>query len=239
MSYHEHFLSIVNRIKEEDNIAAILLIGKTAKVPEDNFDQLNDVDLLVVYENNRDFERQVEMINGVPFDISYISIFDLITQVEGRSIIWINMIMGAKIYFAKNELIFGIIDRVKDIYLSGTGKLSEEDVEFIRFKLSQQLVDIENRTKDVILASFLMHQLFNQSLENYYALNAMWLPNPKNMIENLEVIDENLSKMVKDFIFECTSKRQHAILIDIVDYVLEPFGGRLLTWKKGHYHISQ
>jgi hypothetical protein len=192
-----------------------------------------------VFENNCSFERQVEKIEGVPFDISYISIFDLITQVEGRSVLWVNMIMGAQIYFAKNELIFGIVDRVKDIYLNGTTILKEEDVDFIRFTLSQKLIDIENRMSDVILSSFLMGRLFNQAIEDYYALNAMWVPHPKNAFDNLAVVNPELCNLSKQFVYECTAKGQFEVLNKIIDIILQPFNGRLTTWKKGHYNISK
>lgn len=239
MKYYEVFLEITNQLKEEPSVVSILLIGKTAKAKDQNFNHLNDVDLLVVYDNNRPFERQIERIKDVPFDISYISIFDMITQVEGRSLIWVNMMMGAQVYFSKNELIFGIIDRVKDIYLNGTNQLKEEDIRFIRFTLSQKLIDIENRKKDVILSGFLMQRLFNQVVDDYYAINAIWPPHPKNTFENLEVVDETLCKLAKDFVYECTMKRQLELLTSIVDHVLTPYGGRLTTWEKGHYNIAK
>lgn len=239
MDYFKKFEEIIEGLKEDPSLAAILLIGKTARVEEDDFNHLNDVDLLAVYEVNRVFERQVELIDGVPFDISYISIFDLITQVEDRSNIWVSIMMGAKIYYAKNELIFGIIDRVKDIYLNGTTLMKTEDIDFIRFTLTQKVKDIENRMKDVVLSGYLMQRLFNQVLEDYYTLNALWPPHPKNAFENLEVINADLCKLAKDFVYECTAKRQLLIIKEIVESVLEPFGGPLSEWKKGHYRIDK
>lgn len=239
MDYYKKFLEVTEELKKDPAIAAILLIGKTSRVSEENFNQLNDVDMLAIYENNRSFERQVEKIDDVPFDISYISIFDLITQVEGRSNIWVNIIMGAKIYFSKNELIFGIIDRVKDIYLNGTHILKTDELNFIRFTLNQKLIDIENRMHDVVLSGFLMQRLFNQVLEDYYKLNALWPPHPKNAFENLEVVDPDLCKLAKDYVYECTAKRQFVILKEIVQKVLEPHGGPLNKWAKGYYHIDK
>lgn len=239
MDYYKVFLEITEQLKTEDSVAAIMLIGKTARVDQDQFNDLNDVDLLVVYENNRPFERQIERLSDVPFDISYISIFDLITQVEGRSLIWVNMMMGAKTYFTKNELIFGIIDRVKDIYLNGTNELIDEDVRFIRFNLSQKLLDINNRMHDVVLSSFLMQRLFRQTLDDYYALNAIWPPHPKNTFENLEVVDHLLCDLAKKFVCECEPGLRLDLLSQMVDHVLKPHGGQLDTWEKGHYKISK
>lgn len=239
MDYFKKFEQVIESLKEDPSLAAILLIGKTAKVDERDFNDLNDVDLLAVYEVNRLFERQVEHLDGIPFDISYISIFDLITQVEGRSNIWVSIMMGAKIYYSKNELVFGIIDRVKDIYLNGTSTLKDEDVNFIRFTLTQKIKDIENRVKDVVLSGYLMQRLFNQVLEDYYTLNALWPPHAKNAFENLEVVDGDLCKLSKDFVYECTIKRQLELLKQIVEKVLEPHGGPLLEWPKGHYHIDK
>lgn len=179
MDYYKVLKDVVESIKEDEHVVAILTIGKTAKVKDFNFNPLNDVDLLIVYDSNRPFERQVEDIQGVPFDISFISIFDLITQVENKSIIWVNMMIGAQIYYSKNELVFGIIDRVKDIYLNGTVALDQAEIDFIRFTLSHKLKDVKNRMDDPILSKFLMQLLFHQILEDYYTLNARWFPNPK------------------------------------------------------------
>lgn len=239
MNYYNVFLEITESFKNEPSVVAILLIGKTARAVDKNFDHLNDVDLLIVYENNRPFERQIERIKDVPFDISYISIFDLITQVEGRSQIWVNMMMGAQIYFSKNELIFGIIDRVKDIYLNGTTTLKSEDIEFIRFNLSQKIIDIENRMQDSVLSRYLMQRLFKLLLEDFYALNAIWPPHPKNTFENLEVVDSNLFKLAKKFIVENDVACQLEYVKQMVEYIVEPFGGPLTTWKKGHYNIAK
>jgi len=239
VDYYKAFLEKTEELKNEDSVVAILLIGKTARAEKEKFNHLNDIDLLVVYENNRSFEREIENIDGIPFDISYISIFDMITQVEDRSLIWVNMMMGAKIFFAQNELIFGIIDRVKDIYLNGTGEIKAEDLKFIRFNLSQKLIDIENRIHDVVLSSFLMQRLFMQVLEDYYTLNEIWQPHPKNTFENLDVVDPKLCHLAKTFVYECTAKRQFELLAEMVTYVLEPFGGRLMTWEKGPYNIAK
>lgn len=239
MNYYEAFLEVVEPFKAEESIVAILFVGKTAKAKNKNFDQLNDIDLLLIYANNRPFERQVEKINGVPFDISYVSIFDLITQVEGRCEIWVNIIMGAQIYFSKNELVFGIIDRVKDIYLNGTIKLKEEDILFIRFTLTQKLIDIKNRMNDVILSGYLMQRLFHQAIADSYTLTSIWIPAPKNLFDNLEVVNPALCHLSKEFVSECTIEGQLHVLEAIIDLVLEPFGGRLDTWKKGHYNIAK
>lgn len=239
MDYYKVLEDVVESIKEDDHVVAILTIGKTAKVKDFNFNQLNDVDLLIVYDSNRSFERQVEDIKGVPFDISYISIFDLITQVENKSIIWVNMMIGAQIYYSKNELVFGIIDRVKDIYLNGTVALEQAEIDFIRFTLSHKLKDVKNRMQDPILSKFLMQLLFHQILEDFYTLNARWFPNPKNLFDKLNIVSETLCDMSKAFLNACNLEEQLVIIEKMLKWVLEPFGGELYEWKKGPYNISK
>lgn len=238
MDYYKVFLDVVDKIKEQSDTCALLLIGKTSHALENQFNSLNDVDLLVVTDKNKEFERQVEDIEGVPFDISFISIYDLITQVEAKSTLWINMTIGAKIYYSKNELIFGIVDRVKDIYYSGTVKLKEEDVHFIRFNLTQKCKDVSKRMKDVVLSSYLMIKLFDRIIEDYYKLNSIWYPNSKYLFDNLEAVDPVLSKLSKDFIYECTASRKLVLLKELLERVLEPFGGLSYTWPKGPYEIT-
>ena len=239
MDYFKVLEEMVEEIKKDEHVVSILTIGKTAKVKDFNFNDLNDVDLLIVYDSNRPFERQVEFIKGVPFDISYISIFDLITQVEGRSTIWVNMMIGSQIYYSKNELVFGIIDRVKDIYLNGTIQLDQEDVDFIRFTLSQKLNDIKNRMQDPTISKYLMQLLFQQLLEDYYALNEIWFPNPKNVIDKLAIASEPLWNLSKSFLNTSSLEEQLIIIEKMLQWILEPFGGMLNEWKKGHYYISK
>ncbi len=238
MGYYKEFLEVAKKITDECDVCALLLIGKTSTTSEEDFHKLNDIDLLVVYDKNVGYERQVEDIKEVPFDISFVSIYDLITQIESKSQLWINMVIGSKIYYSKNELIFGIIDRVKDIHYSGTQKLSDEAIRWIRFNITQKHIEIKNRIDDVINSNYLMSKLFDRALEDYYSLNKLWYPNPKYLIEKLEVTDEKLCKLAKDFIFECSVGRRSIILKEILEYILEPFGGLLYNWPKGPYEIT-
>jgi len=239
MDYFKVLEEVVNQQKKDEHVVAILTIGKTAKVKDFNYNHLNDVDLLIVFDSNRPFERQVEDIQGVPFDISYVSIFDLITQIESRSNIWVNMLMGASVYYSKNELIFGIIDRVKDIYLNGTVNLEQEDIDFIRFTLSHKLKDIKNRLDEPMNAKHLTQLLFQRILEDYYALHAIWFPNPKNLIEKLSLVSEPLCGMAKSYLSAWTLEEQLIIVENMLKWILEPFGGLLYDWKKGHYVIDK
>jgi hypothetical protein len=45
MGYFDVFTQKVQEFKDDESVAAILLIGKTAKVKDTNFDHLNDSDL--------------------------------------------------------------------------------------------------------------------------------------------------------------------------------------------------
>lgn len=238
MSFYSVFKDVTNNISSQSNVCAILLIGKTGSSTESNFEKLNDVDLLIVYDQNVPFERQVEDIDNVPFDISYISIYDLITQIEAKSPLWINMIVGSKIFYTKNELIFGIVDRVKDIYYSGTAKLRKDEVELIRFNLTQKYNDIAKRLGDTTLSNYLMIKLFDTVIENYYRINCIWYPRTKYLFENLEARDELLWELSEKFIFECVSETKIILLKKLLVHVLEPFGGLLNTWAKGPYEIT-
>lgn len=238
MSYHKAFINMTEKIRELDGVIAILLLGKIASVSEQDFDKLNDIDLLVVYDKNIGYERQVELIDGIPFDISYISIFDLITQIESKSTLWINMIVSSKIYSSKNELIFGIIDRVKDIYFAGTVKLKNGDIDLIRFNITQNIITIKNRKDDKVLLKYLLNKLFDTLVEDYYRMNAIWYPSSKYLFDDLEKIDTKLSDLSKKFISLCDEKEKMDVLDEIVDYVLKPFGGFLKTWAKGPYEIT-
>lgn len=123
--------------------------------------------------------------------------------------------------------------------MNGTGHVKDEDVKFIRFTLSQKLLDVKNRMKDEVVSRYLMHRLFTKVLDDYYVLNGIWPPTPKNIFENLEVVNKELSALAKTFIKACDAKRQFELLAEMVDKVLMPHGGRLLVWEKGPYNISK
>lgn len=228
---------VIGRLKKDNELIAILLIGKAAKTAHDNFHILNDIDLLAVYDDKRKFERQVEKIKSVPFDISFVSIYDLIHQIDDKHTMWLNILMNGTIYYAKNELIYGVIDRAKSIYLEGPKLLTDLGQAHIRFDLTHQLESIQNRMKDHAVVTYLMNTLFNETIKAYYALNNMWIPKPKKMFKDLEIHERDLYHMALNFQVTHAVHNKMEILESMVIEVLLPFGGLLDRWEKGPFDI--
>ncbi len=233
------FKRFADEVKKDNDVIAILLSDKAALLSNEEFDELHYIDVIVVYSSNLTSEREYTKIDGLIFDVRYISIFDLITYIEKNSRFWINDLARAKVYYAKNEIIFGLIDKVKSIYLNGTKKLSDEEIEYIRFDLTLKMRNVYLNRNCKFLIHFLVEELFIKIIESYYTLHSIWLPELKNIFNNLRTIDYKFCDLTEKFILSNSIDDKIENLDLLLDYLLKPFGGDIDELEKKEYKYNR
>jgi len=229
------FRKVVNEIIEEYDANSVLIVGKGANTKPEDFDQLNDIDILIVTNSRINFNRQVEVLYDVPFDISYISIFELISCIEGKEAIWVNMLNSCQAFYETDELMSGIILRAKEIWEQGPHSLSEMEKKLIRFEITQLFVDMENRIHDPIVASYLINEIFSSLVKRFYALNGIWLPKRKYRIQSIETIDKVFYDLVIEYLSVSGLQERKDTVEKMINKILSPIGGKLYKWEKGEF----
>lgn len=229
---------VVEELKSDANVLSISLIGSASTRP-DSLDKVSDIDLFVVKEVSSGFEREVRIVSGKEFDISYIDVDDLNKLIIKDNHFWINILSRAKHLFKRNTLIEGYFQLANKIYMNGPTPLSESDIKYIRFKMTKKLEDLEHRMDKSVVFQYLAGVYLPQILASYFKLQNTWVPRDKKMIDLLFDVDLILYELVKGSYKAETSKEHLRLIDDIVIYILKPYGGKLAQLERCHLPIYE
>lgn len=227
----------IEQIIKSEKVISILLIGAGANVENSSFNTLRDIDLFVIADENYGFEREVVETEGVLFDISYMSPRCFEQGINEKLSFLINALQNCRIVYNTNEDLEDFLDEIKLLHRTGPIKLSNEKVDYIRYKLYQDYKDTLSRKGDVLNASFLTSSLFYNILTSYFKLNGYWVPKDKKILKNIQEIDNRLYNLCKDFIKEEDINSKLKRLDEILKYVLKPYGGAINFWKRKKFPL--
>ncbi|WP_432408267.1 hypothetical protein [Wukongibacter sp. M2B1] len=227
----------IKQIIEAERVLSILLIGAGANTEKNNFNFLRDIDLFVITDENYGFQRAVTETEGVLFDISYMSIKAFEKGMDEKLSFLINALQNCRIVYNINEGLEEYLNNIKDLYSIGPQKLSNEEVDYIRYKLYQDYEDILSRKGDILNVRFLLTNLFYNILISYFKLNGYWIPKDKKILSNIQKNDNALYGLCKSFIQEEDSNSKLKSLDKILNYVLKPYGGIIRFWKRKKFPL--
>lgn len=227
---------IIGNIVEKEDPYGILLVGSLSRMKVLEVEKARDIDLFIITKGE-DFQRQVENIEGLEFDISYLPIGLLKKSIEERLSSIICVLSKSKIlYKSKNNTLNSSLKMIESIYEEGPQKLTIKDIDYQRFKLTQSYLTLKSRRKDRLNFNFLKGAFISELVTCYFLLNNIWMPPNKRMLKSIEdkklksLIDENISCTNADDIEE-----NQKCLERTFNHVLEPFGGRLDFWEKDNF----
>lgn len=228
----------IEEIISKENTLCILIIGAGAKIEKEKFHLLNDIDLFVIIKDSNNFEREVVSINGVKFDISYMSLDLFEKSVSEKWPLIAKMLSNYKKVYQSDNKISELLYTIHKIYWSGPKAIDINEIDYIRFKLYQDYEDILTRLDDKINSLFLMNNLFKNILVSHFKLNNLWVPKDKKILNILYEIDNDLFSLCNSFIMENNIEKKLDLLSEILRYVLIPFGGCLKHWEKGKFPVK-
>lgn len=228
------FYKKIEKIVEKESPYGILLIGSLSRMDELDFESVRDVDLFVIREKEV-FEREVIDIDGLEFDISYLPLTKLIQAVEDQVSSIISVLAKSKIlYSSKKDALKSHLKVIKSIYEQGPNQLSDLDIDYERFKLTQNYLTLKSRVEDSLNFNFLKGVFIKDLVHTYFKLNNMWMPPDKRALKSIK--DRNLIALLEVHLNNNSDNLdQIEALEKTVDYVLEAFGGRLNFWKRDKY----
>lgn len=238
MQIIETYEKIKKDFLRQDGIAGIFLIGKGAKVSKEEFDSLNDIDLLVVYDNDHVFMRKVELIEGKMFDISYISMTAIRELIDKKVPRWITIIGNSKSEGIFNTKLEEMIHETIDLYNDGTAKLTKDQIEVERFLISSKFEDILNRKDNEPEAMFLIDLLLKKITLTYFNFKRLWPCPDKKLLSVLKRVDEKAYDYCNKVILERDLDKRIELLREFVLYILEPYGGMCSTIEKREFPVG-
>lgn len=230
------FYRKIEEIIEKENPYGILLIGSLSRMDKLDFKNVRDVDIFVITDK-REFKREVVEIDGLEFDVSYMSVEDLDIAIEKKlsSIICI-LAKGKILYNSEENTLKNYLKVIKSMYGEKPNKLTKWDINYERFKLTQSYLTVESRKEDSLNFNFLKGIFIKELVTSYFRLNNIWMPPDKRLLKSIK--DKELMTLLEG-ILKHTSlydlESQIKQIEKITDHVLEPFGGRLNFWEKNKF----
>jgi predicted nucleotidyltransferase len=229
---------VVETLKSDENILSVSLIG-SATTKMESLEKVSDIDLFVVKETSNGFEREVRVVGGKEFDISYIDVDDLNKLIIKDNHFWINILSRAKHLFKRNTLIEGYFQLANKIYVNGPTALTENEVKYLRFKLTKKLEDLEYRLDKPVAFQYLCGVYLPEMLTAYFRMQNTWVPRDKKLMDLLFDVDTILYELVKASYKAETAKEHLHLIDDIVIYILKPYGGKLAQLERCHLPIYE
>ena len=232
---------IINNLSEivyDSANIAVLLVGSTAAFLQGVQVKPNDVDVIVVTDDFGKILRQVDIRAGIIYDITFISKDIFEKYIAEKQFFLIKAMKHTKVLFSKIENLNKKLQGLFVEELNSTVILSNQYIDLIRFEISHSFEDIRNRLEDGCTANLLMNDLMTEVLAAFFKLNGSIVPKNKKIIDVLKEKDLILYKKIENYYGECKKENKFALMDEIVIYVLQPFGGRKITWEKGEFPIK-
>lgn len=217
-------------------VLAAFLVGSAVTSENNNF--TGDIDIFLIMDNEEDLEREVVEREERVWDITFLPLNLLKQGIKEKWPFLITSLGKSKPIVVRDNRINPLMEEIYKLNEEGPGALSEEEINYLRFKLSQDFDALIARRDDCLNARFLGHSLFKEVITTYFRVNNQWVPKEKKMLSSIKSKDQELYNMCIDFLEENNIQESLGILENMLNYVLNPFGGQLKFWAKGKFPVD-
>ncbi len=237
MQIAEELKAIIDKVTQDESVLSVSLIGAAADEVPLVISRLNDLDLLVVRKTEDPFTREVIDHNGLPLDISYVSLNDLERMSQKDNHQWVRILAKSKNIYKRSTEAAPFFQRARDIYFDGPDALTVEDINYCRFLLTHLYEDLAARADNEMEAEFLSGLFILEALRTYFKINNAWIPRDKKLLKALFQTDLILYELTKSTLKEKKLRKKINSCRDILHYILKPYGGTLERWERGAYPL--
>lgn len=237
MQIADELKAVIDKLTADESVISVSLIGAAADEVPLILHRLNDLDLLVVRKTEEPFTREIQDHDGLPLDISYISLADLERIAQKDNHQWVRILAKSKNVFKRTTEATPFFQRARDIYFDGPDALTVEDINYCRFVLTHIFDDLAARSDNEMEAEFLCGLFLLEALKTYFKINNAWIPRDKKLLKALFQTDLILYELVKCTLKEKKVRKKISSCRDILHYILKPHGGPLERWEHGKYPL--
>lgn len=226
----------IKHLIKNPGVLAAFLVGSAAT--SEKKDLKGDIDLFLILAEGIELEREVTEEEKTVWDLTFLPL-DLLKQgIREKWPFLITSLAKNKPLVVRDKQINLLMKEINKLKEEGPGVLSKEEVNYLRFKLSQDLAGLIRRKDDCLNARFLAHSLFKDVITTYFRVNNQWVPKEKKMLSQIKIKDMDLYKLCVDFLEVENIQKSLSILENMINYVLNPFGGQLQFWTKGKFPLD-
>lgn len=227
---NEILIEKVDLIKKNQRPYGIILVGSSAKKLENLEDCSGDIDIFVIKREGV-FEREVTYIDGIEFDISYITLEEIGLAIESELSSVISILAKHKPLYVESKA-QDILDELKLVYDRGPSLLRESELAYGRFKLTKSIECLGRRTEAEEF-ELIAYTCLKEILKFQFMIKGDWIPPDKKLISSID--DINIKRATSRFLEAKGREHRLESLSELLNLVLKPIGGRLHSWNKSEY----
>lgn len=216
---------VLAELQRDPMVIGILLTGS---VQQGRPDTTSDLDLYVVTDADH-YWRATRAYRGVTVELFCNNVASMRWRIT-RPDDWKTAAGYAtgEILLDQTGVMAEFVALAKSIWEAGPPAPTETDITSIRYGLHDRYEDLKDVEHDPVASRLAGGALVLQALEAYCKLNRHWGDKHKRLVRYVSERDPLLGELLRDYYGRGMHPR-HAY--EIVDYVLQPFGGRLITWE--------
>ncbi len=214
----------IQRLAQFDRYQAALIFGSLARGEATD---ASDMDVKVVTdEENPCSNINHPVIGGVKLDLSFSSISqfrkDLDKEIATHE--RVPILAESLIVFDKTGNLTELCAEAKTVQPPA---MLPDEVQFLQFMFYHGNNKAErNVQSDPVTALLVMHVGLNDFLQFHYRISGRWWVSSKRLLADLRSWDPPLAQLVERFVTSCDVQAKFQVWSEIIDYILEPLGGR-------------
>lgn len=203
----------VAELKSKDDIKAVAVVGSYARNPDGDH---NDLDLLVIVEGDR-HKRESKKVDEVVVERFFCSLETAASYLEGEEW-WKNYhwYLNWDIRYDPEEILPELEKKSEEVKEEKIN-ITEQDKEDIAYTIWDKKQDLE--TDDVAQKRYLMNELFNYLIFQFYLLEGEVPVKSNYRIKDLNNFNGYMYKLSQDFLLGSSTMEKEAKLEKIIEYI--------------------
>lgn len=214
----------IQRLAQHERYQAALIFGSLVRGEATD---ASDMDVKVVTdEDNPCSNINHPVIGGVKLDLSFASISQfresLSREIDSGE--RVPMLAESLVVFDKTGELTKLCEEAKTVQ---PPRMTADEVQFLQFMFYHSNNKAErNLQSDPVTALLVMHVGLNDFLHFHYRIAGRWWVSSKRLLADLRNWDAPLAQLVERFVTSCDVQAKFRVWSEIIDYILEPLGGR-------------
>ena len=215
----------MDEITADSEVVGVVFTGS---IQQGRPSRTSDLDLYVVTHKDH-YWRATRIYEGVTAELFINSVASMRWRITRPDEV------AATAGFATGEILLDRTGEVAELqaiakqrWEAGPPALLAEQIAMVRYTLNDMAEDLEDVAHDPVAARLTGSGVVTKALELWCKLNRHWGDKPKRLAAYVAERDPELGRLVTGYYAEGL---EHDQALQIVEYVLAPVGGRLVTWE--------
>jgi predicted nucleotidyltransferase len=222
----DNYIDIAKKIVKEKygNCHGALMAGSIVR---GQATERSDIDLIIYHDKISKAYRESYYYEGVPIEVFVHSktSFDYFFKYDCNRKMPSLPLMVLESEIIKDCHYFAFLkEKAKEIYLSGPGKLSKDELDFKRYFITDLKDDLIG-SKDEFEILLIVNALLVKLHEFYLLSKNQWIGQGKWIKRSLAKYDSDFAIRFEEASLNFYSLRDKSIIIDLIDEILLPYGG--------------